>query len=265
MDRSNKKVIVFTIRHGRPTPQNSGRRHSAGPEGMQRIPVFLHRLRTAKSCRGCQPFVNRICNTTYTRQTWFALKGAKIPVSAIFSSIHSDSRPRDMDLNKRKQIKDLIEQLSLSDKSKETKAETEGAPSNLSKQNLHSQSSPVQTTSWPRSQLLRARIFWQDSLVGPAKRMTAQELGIALGIGVWGGLFPVPSATTVVVAAILTLSRLVGIKIQPAAAALAIAVNLALTPVQVRLCKCCVPPECCSTVSLRTYAVRNSWRSFPSS
>ena len=107
-----------------------------------------------------------------------------------------------MELKKRQQNTDFNPRTPLPDQTRDTGPESVDAP-------------PVPPTSWPGSQLLqRARTFWRDSLVGPAKRMTARELGIALGIGVWGGLFLVPSATTAVVDDILALARLAGVKNQ---------------------------------------------------
>jgi hypothetical protein len=209
------------------TPQTSG-------GGMQ-ICGVVHRLLNVKLC---QPLVNTISNNPHTHRNWLALKSASAIFSMASKAIHTDSRPKPSrpgqqanELNQRHQDKDFSEPLPSPDKIKESKSGID-APSNPGKQD---QPTGMEPTSWPGSQfILRARTFWQDSLVGPAKRMTARELGVALGIGVWGGLFPVPSTTTAVVAALLALARLAGVNIQPAAAALAIAVNLAITPVQVR-------------------------------
>ena len=86
----------------------------------------------------------------------------------------------------------------------------------------------------PQTQLLsRALAFWREQIEGPARHMTGAELGVALGVGIWGGLFPMPGATTGVVAALLALLRFVGFRITTPAAGLAVAINLALTPLQV--------------------------------
>jgi hypothetical protein len=92
----------------------------------------------------------------------------------------------------------------------------------------------LKPSSWPGAHLLmNARTFWNEKIYGPARSMTGAELGVALGVGIWGGLFPMPGATTAVVAALLAALPFAGVRISPPAAGLSIAVNLALTPVQV--------------------------------
>ena len=79
----------------------------------------------------------------------------------------------------------------------------------------------------------RAKAFWREKLLIPASNLTTEQLGLALGAGIWGGIFPVPGVTTAAVGLIIAGLRLVGCSTPAPAVALAVAVNLALTPLQV--------------------------------
>ncbi|EKX50504.1 hypothetical protein GUITHDRAFT_103736 [Guillardia theta CCMP2712] len=80
----------------------------------------------------------------------------------------------------------------------------------------------------------RLKRFLRHELYEPAVRMSATELGISLSAGGWGGLFPIPGATTIAVFFLLLLLR-TRFTVTPVVSALSVAINLLLTPIQLML------------------------------
>eukprot|EP00960_Hanusia_phi_P027710 746970-Hanusia_phi.AAC.3 len=80
----------------------------------------------------------------------------------------------------------------------------------------------------------RLRRFARHEVYEPAVKMSMAELGMSLSAGGWGGLFPIPGATTIAVFALLICLR-TRFTVSPVVSALAVAINLLLTPVQIML------------------------------
>ena len=71
------------------------------------------------------------------------------------------------------------------------------------------------------------------SVVTPLRQMPPTDRLMCLSVGVVGGMFPVPFLTTVVTFALIAALRLTGARLQPAAVAVATAVNLLVAPADV--------------------------------
>lgn len=75
--------------------------------------------------------------------------------------------------------------------------------------------------------------WFQTKLVSPAKSLTGSQIGLASGVGFWGGVFPIPALSTF--ATVFLSSVLMASAFNPAMITIAIAINVIVTPVQLGL------------------------------
>lgn len=77
------------------------------------------------------------------------------------------------------------------------------------------------------------KLWFNDKLVTPAKSLSGSQIGLAFGSGFWGGVFPIPAMSTF--ATLFICSVAMSSSFNPAMTTIAIAINLAVTPVQIAL------------------------------
>ena len=101
----------------------------------------------------------------------------------------------------------------------------------------------------------------QNKLVFPAKSLTGSQIGLASGVGFWGGVFPIPALSTF--ATLFLSSVLMASAFNPAMTTIAIAINLVVTPIQIGLMpvfmdlpSMVAPLPSCSVSDL-LYSIRN--------
>ena len=72
-----------------------------------------------------------------------------------------------------------------------------------------------------------------EKLVTPAKSLSGSQVGLAVGVGFWGGVFPIPACSTFATLALC--STILFSMFNPAMTTIAISINLAVTPLQLVL------------------------------
>jgi hypothetical protein len=70
-----------------------------------------------------------------------------------------------------------------------------------------------------------------EKLLLPARSLTAFQIGLAVSVGLWGGIFPIPAMSTFSTLALCTI--LLSSLFNAAMTSLAIAVNVIVTPIQI--------------------------------
>ncbi len=72
-----------------------------------------------------------------------------------------------------------------------------------------------------------------DKFVVPARSLSHSQIGLALGVGLWGGIFPIPACSTF--ATVFLCSTILISMFNTAMTTISLSVNLAVTPVQFML------------------------------
>jgi hypothetical protein len=72
-----------------------------------------------------------------------------------------------------------------------------------------------------------------EKLITPAKSLSGSQIGLAIGAGFWGGIFPIPALSTF--ATLGLTSVILYSMFNPAMTTIAISINLAVTPIQIAL------------------------------
>ena len=78
--------------------------------------------------------------------------------------------------------------------------------------------------------MVNIRAWVKEKLIVPAKSLNGAQLGLAAGVGFWGGIFPIPALSTF--ATIGLCSMILSSMFNPAMTTIAISLNLAVTPLQ---------------------------------
>jgi hypothetical protein len=71
--------------------------------------------------------------------------------------------------------------------------------------------------------------WMNEKFVTPGKLLSPVQIGLAVAVGVWGGIFPIPTLSTF---ATLAFVSVLGKRFNTAMSSIAIAVNLLVTPLQ---------------------------------
>ena len=77
------------------------------------------------------------------------------------------------------------------------------------------------------------KVWFDTKLITPAKSLSASQVGLSLGVGFWGGVFPIPALSTF--ATLFLCSVIMTSAFNPAMTTIAIAINLIATPLQIAL------------------------------
>ena len=75
----------------------------------------------------------------------------------------------------------------------------------------------------------RFRVWVVDAVVHPITEMEAGQVGNCVSVGLWGGIFPIPGATTL---AVLVMCWILPVHFSTAMQSVAVAMNVLITPVQ---------------------------------
>ena len=75
--------------------------------------------------------------------------------------------------------------------------------------------------------------WFETKLMTPARSLSGAQVGLSIGVGFWGGVFPIPAMSTF--ATLFLCSVILASAFNPAMSTIAIAINLIVTPLQIAL------------------------------
>ena len=78
--------------------------------------------------------------------------------------------------------------------------------------------------------MVQIRKWVNEKLISPARSLAPRQVGLAVAVGFYGGIFPIPACSTFATLALC--SAILKSSFNPAMTTIAISINLAATPVQ---------------------------------